>query len=506
MLQMMTPTLDQGNGSGMQQTVAENTQLRVMRDDFCERVQQRTAQGPAGYELNNAFNSTETKDITVTCACEPHECLIIGSIRVVAKAKVMHTTAMNPWSLEGDNALVLPAEQNSVFIPSGMIHAQFQSVDATFGHSPVSLKALMPFMRQNQHGSHALFQWAYNYFNQPYRKGHPRKGYSDSVSRAEYHGGRHMAVSSETNLEFIEALAHPLNVNTQTLITQSFSETDSLKMLPPGMSPRFKFTFAHFLQRVVLIANPQLVIRFDSVQVFYTVASMPQLIIPSPLTYYPVMDLHCEAFPLTQGQRQAYIPITRGDQDLIPQVLVAFVAHKDAFIPERLTRWGPELGARAMDSFSISFRGSNVPFFHQHTVDGKLRFDNHDEVNTMRAAFLGKAGRQAMATPEHQLSTADYHLLEEEFENNQKQVHKCVLMLTDPNTQLSRDSCGGVSDGRFDITVDFAENTVNGLDRLYVLKFIRYDVVFNSPGNPQANELSPGHCKPSYADTMVPSA
>ncbi|DAC80323.1 TPA_asm: LO7 [Tilapia adomavirus 2] len=496
MFQMTTPDLE-AQDDLLTRTITNNMYLQPIREDFCDHVQQRAAQGPAGTQLKNEFNSQESKEITVTCAVEQHEAIAVGSIRFLIKARIAHTAALQAWSTAGDEALALPDDAIGVYVPSAICSSQFIGVDTLFGMSSVSLRALMPLYRSNQ-GSHGMYFWANEYFNAPNKKGFPHKGHTDTVNRLDYHGGRHVASNSETELEIIEKLSHPLNHNTHTLITGSFSDFDTIKFLPPGCTPRFKLTFAPHAQRTLLLANPAMYLVFESVQVLYTVVSIPRIQVERPLTKYTVMDIHCESLPLTIQQQSIYVPVTRGDKELVPQVIIIFVAHAEAFHPVRMTRWGPELKGNAIKSYICTFTGVHIPYFHAHTPDGRVTFENPDELNTMRSAFMGMATRSYIAAPESQLSTAQVHLLEEEFDLNRKPVHKCILVVTDPNAQVYKDSCGGVTDGRLDMTIDFNPEQITPQDRLYIFRYMRFDVAFNSPSGPQGNELSPGHCKPSY--------
>ncbi|AWG87407.1 LO7 [Symphysodon discus adomavirus 1] len=478
--------------------LCENTGLQFTREHAIGYASQRTGQGPAGSEMKIDLNSRDCKEIVVQLGCEPDEAIVVGSMRFYAKGTVKHTEALANWSLEGDAALDL-GEGRSQPIPLSVLNGQFQNIDMIFGSSSTSLRSLMPLYRSNQH-TQSVVAWASWYFNSPCRRGWQHSGHTDCVAPADYHGGRHAVNDSRQEWCAIEQVAHPLNLPINTLAVQSFNDRDTMKVLPRGCSPRLILTCGAWPLRIQLRADPPLFVEFSTFQVRYCTIHVPDLHPEKPLSTYPVMDISVQILPLTAGQTKLYFPVTRGDQDLMPQHLVAFVARRDAFEHTQMTLYGPEIKGDVFERFTCLYNGMHKPAFNTHSVDGSVTWDDLDLLNTVRSAWIGKLGRTPLAIPDEQLSFADLNLTEQPAQN--RPVFKCILVHSDPNTQFNRSTCAGVTQGRWDMEIDFTANAIDGRDRLFVITWQKYDVAFFPPGHQQGNELSPGNCKPSYAELV----
>nr|DAC81129.1 TPA_asm: LO7 [Blueface angelfish adomavirus] len=499
----MTTTESDNTEDFLEAAFKGNMYSSFVREDCCDHTYQRHGQGPAGTQIAVELNSREVKEIVIHLPCEHHEIICRGSIRFVAKGRVKHTIADQPWSLVGDEPIRIANNARQVVMPSCVLNSQFSTCDITFAHSSSTLRAYMPLSRSNQNNQGVL-AWTGFYIGRSSRRGCPHRSHTDCVDPSDYHGGDHIVQDNTGTVQLIETWYHPANEGPHMLAHQSFSERDTMQSFPPGCSLKMILTLRDWPQRVTLNREPQLLLDFTEFAVVYTTVSLHDPTIERPLTRFPLMDMHVATYPLEQGQTFAHVPITRSDGDLIPQFLMAFVAHTDAFEPYRMGQFAPDIVVRPFKTHACTFNGIMKPHFHTISVDGILRWENHDDLNSSRCAWLGRITRSILTGLDTQMSQGDVDLTVEETVRP-KFIHNCILLVTDTNTQVNRETCAGVGGGRLHLDIEFYENAVGGLDKLYVVKIQKFDLCLNSPAHPQtANEISPANCMPSYAEVVTP--
>lgn len=494
----MTTHHESNADSTLGRSLKDNLATLHTREDVIQSINERRGHGTAGSNIAQEVNSGDTKEIHVDLSVEGHQCIMMGSIRMVARGKVFSTNTMQEWSLAGDDALDLGGD-TMIHPPFGMLSAQFATVDVSVGTSTSTLRSHMPLSRASQ-GSHCAYSWVQRYFTVPFRRGHPHEGHIDAALIEDYHSGpKHSIRSSENEFEVIETLAHPLNQPINTMATQDFTDTDGLKTLPPGCSLRLILTCGNFPARMQIRVNPPLFVRFTAFHLVYTVVGLMNPEIPRQHLTYPTLDVQIESHPLPLGQRVVFVSVTRLDTELIPQWVVAFVAPHNAFNPANMGRYGPRVTQAAIEQYTCLIQGMQNPYFQSTTPDGSIKFSDVDELNSVRGRWLGKSGRQLLAVPDNQLSPADLHLTMDASALNQQQpVHSCILICTDLNTQMNRDSCGGVNTSRLDLEVHYTEEAANQLNRLYVVKFQKFDITLETSGLGRGYEFSETLTKPSY--------
>ncbi|QGQ59713.1 LO7 [Micropterus dolomieu adomavirus 2] len=482
----------------------ENMCTQFVKAELCESINQRVGSGTSGPQLNAYLNGKESNSLSVSLPCDQNEAIVMGTIRAIARVQLKHTLEMQDWhvSADRDAATRINLTEDIAVLPALMLNSQFAVIDMSFYSAQSTLRVQMPLSRNNQQpcGCQA-FLW--RYFNEPSIRNTPHRGHTDVIYDEDDHAGHRELTESQTEAEIIEILYHPLNTPVHCLSQASHSDIDGLKCLPPGCSPNLLLTPGNYEDRIIVVSqgNVQLAAHFTSFQIVYTTVTLPTLSLEKPLMCYPVIDMHVSFTHIVRANSSAYVVVTSEYTDLMPQFVALFAGPSDMFAPRAMARYGPVIPQNAIEHFKCIYNGANNPWFQQQTTDGCIRFSRSDEMNTMRCGFLGKAARGTHATPKQQLSLAEVHLTGQLLRNCI--AANCVLIVTDPSTQLHREGCAGALGGKLAVEVHVNLDACRANTVIWCVQWQKFDVCIHTPGQPQGNMLAIPSCRPSYAKAVA---
>lgn len=501
----MTTTNTDNYDTDLAGILHENAREQHIWAPITEKICTREAQTGGGAQLTTLLNTDGPTEISALLQCAPDEAIMQGSIRFVVKGRVVHPS-VNEWqsSNSGNTFVQLSSTENAATVldlPAFVMNGQFQSVDVQIGPDN-SLNAYLNNVRGSS-GGHGALALLNEYYNTPSHGGiildNVLSTTSKDATRPKLKVKKHTDV-----FDGEETLYHQLNVPNNALTSNDYDDHEVTKVFPRGMQITLRMITKQSIERLVLAndlksdrARAAMTLKFDKVTIIFTCVTIPrEHYVDTPLYTFATVDIGLEFYVPAVDQQNAVLQVTKTETDFVPAFIVIFVAQREAWNTKSLKTEGVKVPDRLVRAH-CNYNGNTTPDFMAQYVDHRINMSDVVQVNTMRNAWLGRAGGVRTRHRYLERPNAEHHLL---CSTANTPAMNSLLIVTDPSATLVREASGGILTGRLDIHVDL-KGIVAG-DIIWICKMSKQSVgimrTFQAEGMAPQYKIDEDSTRPAY--------
>ncbi|ANC70195.1 ORF05R [Marbled eel polyomavirus] len=413
--------------------------------------------------------------------------------------------------------LTRPIRRAGSACPFFFLNNQFTQIDLEIGQTQ-SVNAYLPLTRSSEFGPGPI-GILNQYFNQPSDAGYYHENSTSHTSSATHL--TQCSVAANTDFWVAqERVVHQLNTTHNLLSSWDFDDHEDRRILPRGMNLRIRGCTRPYNDRSIVAmshnANAQQTLRlvFDSMRVIYTTVKIPHSHRSSETieSLFATIDTGLRSHALVQGQRSATIPITHTDADIVPGVIVLFVADNNAFNTVNLTQTPSVITSvpNIITSVRCNLNGNGMPDFMSIYMESVCNPTDMLHRCAMINAFLGRAGNMTGRSRQGDRSPGETHLMSYTARDAANAASvlaiNAVILCTDPSTTVVREAGSGVLTGRLDVQIELGQNILN-THRIYALSFCKQQIgigkVREQDGTQPQYVLSVSETRPAYTRVTV---
>lgn len=522
---MATNKADDAYDEDLSLTLQQNLTSYHVAGPLTTQVYTREGQSHGGPSLVAQLNQQGTGDCAIDLQCPTDEAILVGSITFVARGHIVSYNAagvLQPgWqSTQHNQANYAQTDaQNAnqagrVHIPFYTLNSQFTQLDLEIGQTQ-SVNAYLPLTRSSEFGPGPL-GILNQYWNQPADSGYYHENSTSHTASANHLVNCSVAAHTD-HWVAQERVCHQLNMTHNLLSSWDFDDHEDRRILPRGMNLRIRGCTRPWADRAtVFLTHNQLTLRlvFDSMRVVYSTVKIPHSHRDSePIeSLFATIDSGLRAHALVAGQRSITVPVTHTDADIVPGVIVAFVALNTAFNTQALTQTPSVITTvpGALTTVRCNLNGNGMPDFMSIYMESTCNPTDLLHRCAMINAFLGRAGNMAGRSRQGDRSSGETHLMSYTAPTAANAAAvlaiNSIIIVTDPSTTVVREAGSGVLTGRLDLQIDLAANMLN-THRLYILSFTKQQIgiskVREQEGTQPQYVLSVAETRPAYTRVTV---